>query len=316
MKVQKVVALAGGVGGAKLCDGLAQVLAPDQLSIVVNTADDFTHLGLHISPDLDTVCYTLAGLANPDTGWGRVNESWRVYDSLAVLGLPAWFKLGDQDLATHIARTYRLNQGATLSEVTKELNESWGVRNPVMPMSDQPVRTILYTSEGQLEFQEYYVHRQYIPVVTGIAFLGAEISKPGAGVLEALDQCDLVVICPSNPLVSIDPILSVPGIEAAIAAHPVIAVSPIIGGQAVKGPIAKMLLELGKAPAAVTVAEHYQEIIDWFVLDPVDRSQAASIEDLGIRTHITDILMRDVKDRGRLAAEILNFVKDDKGIES
>ncbi|MBE3117592.1 MAG: 2-phospho-L-lactate transferase, partial [Candidatus Atribacteria bacterium] len=206
----KIVALAGGVGGAKLADGLAQLLPPENLTIVVNTGDDFEHLGLYISPDLDTVCYTLAGLVNPETGWGRREETFHVLENLQKLGGPDWFHLGDRDLATHIERTRRLREGQPLSQITRDFCHAWGVRQPVLPMSDQPVRTMLDTTEdGELAFQEYFVHRKCEPKVKGFRFAGIEMARPAPGVLEMIEQADAVVVCPSNPWVSIDPILAV-----------------------------------------------------------------------------------------------------------
>ncbi len=207
----KVVALAGGVGGAKLADGLAQVLPAEDLSVIVNTGDDFEHLGLYIAPDLDTVCYTLAGLANPETGWGRVDESWDAIASLEVLGGPTWFRLGDRDLATHLERTRLLKEGLPLSAVVSRFSAAWGVRPHVIPMSDQPVRTIVRTDEGDLAFQEYFVHRHCDPAVKGFEFRGIESARPAPGALDALEAADLVVFCPSNPWVSIAPILAIPG---------------------------------------------------------------------------------------------------------
>lgn len=303
-----IVALAGGVGGAKLADGLAQVLQPDHLTIVVNTADDFTHLGLRISPDLDTICYTLAGEANPETGWGRINETWRVFESLIKMGMPDWFQLGDTDLATHLVRSIRLNEGYTLSKITQDFCRMWGINNKVLPMSDDVIQTWVYTNEGDLEFQEYFVHHNCEPVVKGFNFEGAEKSKPAPGVLEAIDQCDVIVICPSNPWVSIDPILSVPNIKAALENHLVIAVSPIIGSRTIKGPAAKMFMEMGVQPSAYAVAQHYGSIIHFMVIDNSDEALKNDINKLGIRTFVTEILMRDRADRGRLAQEIIEDI--------
>lgn len=304
-----IVALAGGVGGAKLADGLAQVLQPEQLTIVVNTADDFTHLGLRISPDLDTVCYTLAGLANPITGWGRDHETWNVFDQLKQLGLPDWFQLGDTDLATHIARTAYLAEGMSLTQVTQGFCGKMGVQVSVLPMSDDAVQTRIITDEGELEFQEYFVHRKCMPVIRAIRFTGVECTSPAPGVLEAIAGADAVVICPSNPWVSIDPILAVPGILKALEGQLVFTVSPIIGDRTVKGPAAKMFLEMGIQPSALAVAEHYANLIDGIVIDESDDSMKASIEALGIRTYSTDILMYDRKDRGRLANELIAWIK-------
>jgi LPPG:FO 2-phospho-L-lactate transferase len=305
----RIVALAGGVGGAKLADGLAQVLQPDKLTIVVNTADDFTHLGLRISPDLDTVCYTLAGLANLDTGWGRENESWNVFNLLRQMGMPDWFQLGDSDLATHIVRTVRYNDGWSLSRITHEFCRTWHIRVKVLPMSDQVIQTQILSDSGEMEFQEYFVHRKCTPTVKGFKFSGIEDSVPAPGVLHAIDIADAVVICPSNPWVSIDPILSVPNIRTALEDHLVIAVSPIIGNKTIKGPAAKMFSELGIEPSALAVAQHYGSIIDGIIIDNSDISMVDKINALGIQTYIIDILMRDHNDRGRLANEAIKLIR-------
>jgi LPPG:FO 2-phospho-L-lactate transferase len=303
-----VVALAGGVGGAKLADGLAQVIQPNQLTIIVNTADDFTHLGLKISPDLDTVCYTLAGMANPETGWGRYNETWIVFESLKKMGMSDWFQIGDTDLATHLVRTMWLNERRTLSQITQDLCKLWGVRVKVLPMSDDAIQTWVHTNVGDLEFQEYFVHQKCEPIVKGFRFEGAERSKPALGVLNAIEKCDAVVICPSNPWVSIDPILSVPKIKQALSSHLVIAVSPIIGSKTIKGPAAKMFTELGIQPSALAVAQHYGSLINDIVIDNSDDDLVIEINKLGIHPFLTNVLMRDRSDRGRLAKEILETI--------
>ena len=297
----KIVALAGGVGGAKLAQGLAQILPPEDLTIIVNTGDDFEHLGLYICPDLDTVCYTLAGLANPQTGWGRVNESWNTIANIEKLGGPNWFRLGDQDFATHIERTRRLKEGQPLSRITRDFCKAWRIKHTVYPMSDSPVRTIVDTDEGELAFQEYFVHRQCEPKVKGFRFDGVDIAKPAQGVLEAIELADAIVICPSNPWVSIDPILKV----IQIMSKPVIAVSPIIGGKTVKGPAAKMYSELGIEPSALAVAEHYRGLLSGFVLDTIDVELSIKIS---VKTLTTDTLMKNIADRTRLAMDVLHFV--------
>ena len=303
-----VVALAGGVGGAKLADGLAQVLQPDHLTIIVNTGDDFTHFGLRISPDLDTVCYTLAGLANPDTGWGRKDETWRVFEILKAMGMPDWFQLGDTDLATHLVRTARIDEGGTLTQITQDFCKVWGIKAKILPMSDDIIQTRVFTDEGSLGFQEYFVHRHSEPAVIGFRFEGIEQSKPAPGVLEAIEMCDVAFICPSNPWVSIDPILSVPEIRARLEKKHVYGVSPIIGNKTVKGPAAKMFAELGIQPSALAVAEHYGNLLDTFVIDRSDVSLINDINRLGSCTYVTDILMHDQADRGRLAQELLDLV--------
>jgi LPPG:FO 2-phospho-L-lactate transferase len=302
-----VVALAGGVGGAKLADGLAQALAPGQLTIVVNTGDDFEHLGLYISPDLDTVCYNLAGINNPETGWGRENETWRAMQSLTVLGGPDWFNLGDRDLGTHLERTRRLRSGQTLSQITKDFCRSWGIKHDILPMSDDPVQTWVDTDGGELKFQEYFVHFQCQPQVKGFSFRGVENAVPAPGILKVLSQADLVVICPSNPWVSIDPILLVPGIRQAMERQLVVAISPIIAGQTVKGPAAKMYREMGIEPSALAVARHYGTLLSGFILDEQDQQQADVIEKSGVRAMVTDTIMNSMADRARLAQETIQF---------
>lgn len=301
----KVVALAGGVGGARLADGLAMVLPPDDLTVVVNTGDDFEHLGLAISPDLDTVVYTLAGVANPDTGWGRAGESWHFLESLAALGGPTWFRLGDKDLALHIERTRRLHTGESLSQVTEALRQALGVRVRVLPMTDDPVHTIVQTDASNLPFQEYFVARRCEPGVRGFRFRGVQDAQPAPGVVEALDAADVVVLCPSNPFVSLDPILAVPGLRAAVAARPVVGVSPIVGGRALKGPAAKIFGELGIEPSARAVVDHYAGLLDGFIIDREDRGQQAAILADGVTVKVTDAIMHGRAGRRRLADEVV-----------
>ncbi|MBK7451861.1 MAG: 2-phospho-L-lactate transferase [Anaerolineales bacterium] len=300
----KIVALAGGVGGAKLAQGLAQTLPPEDLTIIVNTGDDFEHLGLSISPDLDTVCYTLAGLANNETGWGRAGETWNTISNIEKLGGPAWFRLGDQDFATHLERTRRLKEGQSLSQITSEFCKAWGIQVTVLPMSDSPVRTMVDSDEGELAFQEYFVHRHCEPRVKGFRFDGVEAAKPAPGVSEALEATDAVIFCPSNPWVSIDPIL---GVVKEIN-KPVVAVSPIIGGKTVKGPAAKMYSELGIEPSALAVAKHHRSTLKGFVLDHLDASMEEQIRQLGLATLVTNTLMNLPTDRSRLANDVLNFI--------
>jgi LPPG:FO 2-phospho-L-lactate transferase len=304
----KVTALAGGVGGAKLADGLARCLPPENLTIVVNTGDDFEHFGLTICPDLDTVCYTLAGIANPETGWGRAAESWSALEEINLLGGPAWFRLGDRDLGLHLERSRCLRQGETLSQITRRVCLLWGIHPQVIPMSDDSLPTSVYTmEEGELPFQEYFVHHQCRPHVTGFRFNNVENAHPAPGVLEALHEADLVVICPSNPWVSVGPILAVPGIRPALESQRVIAVSPIIGGRAVKGPAAKMYAELGIEPSAISVARQYGNLLSGFVLDEVDRELASAVLALGIHPLVIDTLMKTPADRQRLAQQVLTF---------
>jgi len=302
----KIVALAGGVGGAKLAHGLAQILKPEELTIIVNTGDDFEHYGLTICPDLDTVCYTLAGLANPETGWGRVNESWNVIENTSKLGGPDWFRLGDQDLGTHLERTRRLKAGDSLSQITRDFCKAWGIEHTILPMSDQPVRTIVDTDEGELAFQEYFVHRRCEPRVKGFRFEGADRAEAVLGAKEAIQSADAVVICPSNPWVSIDPILRIfPKIEKLV-----FAVSPIIGGETVKGPAAKMYRELGIEPSAFAVANHYRGLATGFVLDTIDAQLIESVRGLNMQVHVTNTLMKGHEYRRQLASDVLNFIGD------
>jgi LPPG:FO 2-phospho-L-lactate transferase len=302
----KIVALAGGVGGAKLAHGLAQILKPEELTIIVNTGDDFDHYGLYISPDLDTVCYTLAGLANPETGWGRVNESWNAFENFSKLGGLDWFRLGDQDLGTHLERTRRLKEGQSLSQITKDFCKAWGIQHTVMPMSDQPVRTIVDTDEGELAFQEYFVHRRCEPRVKGFRFDGVDRAEAVSGAREALSSADVIVFCPSNPWVSIDPILKVIPIKD----KPIYAVSPIIGGETVKGPAAKMYRELGIEPSAFAVANHYRGLATGFVLDTIDAQLSESVRGLNMQVLVTNTLMKGHEDRRQLASDVLNFIGD------
>ena len=300
----KIAALAGGVGGAKLAHGLAQILPPEDLTVIVNTGDDFEHYGLYICPDLDTVCYTLAGLANPETGWGRVDETWNVIQNASTLGGPGWFNLGDRDLGTHLERTRRLKAGQTLTQITNDFCKAWGVEHTILPMADQPVRTIVETEEGDLAFQEYFVHRRCEPRVRGFRFEGVEAAQPAPGVQEAIQSAEAVIICPSNPWVSIDPILQV----IKRINKPVIAVSPIIGGQTVKGPAAKMFLELGIEPSALAVADHYCDLVTGFVLDTLDKQLQSEIRSLNMRTLVTNTLMKSLDNRKQLASDVLDFI--------
>jgi len=305
--MDKIVALAGGAGGAKFVHGLAQCLPPDQLVTIVNVGDDFEHLGLKICPDLDTVCYTLAGKANPATGWGRAGETWNALESLGEIGGPTWFRLGDQDLGTHLERTRRLKTGEPLSKITRDFCHSWGIQFTVLPASDDTVPTWVYTDEGELPFQEYFVHRRCHPKVCSFRFAGVEAARPAPGVLEALRNARLVIICPSNPWVSVDPILRIPGIREAVTARTVIAISPIIGGEAVKGPAAKMYRELGIQPSAKAVARHYGGLLEGFVLDLVDAEQTEGLRQEGLELLATDTLMKTNRDRLRLARQVVEF---------
>lgn len=302
-----IIALSGGVGGAKLALGLSRVMPPEDLVVVVNTGDDFEHLGLSISPDIDTVTYTLAGLANRELGWGRHDETWSFMETMEQLGGETWFRLGDRDIALHVERTRRLRNGETLSAVTADLCQRLGIRSRVVPMSDDPVRTRLRTPEGWLDFQEYFVHRRCEPIVHELLFQGAGAARAHPEFLAALSHPDLeaIVICPSNPFISVEPILAIPGVRQAMIDSPVpiIAVSPIIAGQAVKGPTAKMMAELGMDPSAGTVAHRYNDLLDGYVIDHADMSEVVSID---ARVTLAQTLMRTMEDREALARTVID----------
>lgn len=308
-----ILALAGGVGGAKLAHGLARILAPDDLLIAVNTGDDFVHLGLHVSPDLDSVMYKLAGLNDPVRGWGLRDETWHFMAALGRLGGETWFNLGDLDLATHVERTRRLAAGQTLSAATASLCEALGIHHRIAPMSDDPVRTSVITDAGRLPFQEYFVRLKCVPRVRGFAFDGSDSAVPAPALRATLDDpaLEAIVICPSNPFVSVAPILAVPAIARAMRARrvPAVAVTPIIGGEAVKGPAAKMMGELGVAASAAAVAAHYGDLIDGFVIDGRDASEAPAVEALGTHALAAATLMRTAEDERRLAQETLDFAR-------
>lgn len=301
------VVLSGGSGGVKLAVGLAQVLR-ERLAIVVNTGDDFTHLGLHISPDVDTVLYSLAGRVNNETGWGLHGETWSFMDAFARLGGPTWFKLGDADLATHIDRTGRLRAGETLTQVGARQAAALGIAARILPMSDDPVRTAVETDSGLLGFQEYFVRDRCRPQVRAIRFEGATAARPSSEVIAALSAPDLagIIIGPSNPWLSIDPILAVSGMREALKARgaPVIAVSPIIDGKAVKGPTAKIMAEFGLHPDSGTIARHYKGLIDGFIIDSIDQ---ASGNDMALPSIATNTIMRSLDDKVALARECLSF---------
>ena len=303
-----VLALCGGVGGAKLALGLYKTLARHELIVAVNTGDDFEHLGLHVSPDLDTVLYTLAGLADLERGWGRANESWHFMEALRGLGGEDWFQLGDRDLAMHVERTRFLRSGRTLTEFAAHAARAFGIAATILPMTDDRVRTIVETDEGDLEFQRYFVERRCAPAVRALRFGNAECARPGSGLLEILARRDLraIVICPSNPFLSIDPILALPDVRTAIAraTAPVVAVSPIIGGQAVKGPTVKIMAELGIPATSTAIAAHYRGLIHGLVIDDGDRGDLAALDMPAIAART---MMRDVADRIRLAEDVLEF---------
>ena len=306
----KILAMAGGVGGAKLCLGLARSLDPRDLRIIVNTGDDEEFYGLHVSPDLDTVTYTLAGIANPETGWGIAGETFAALDALRRLGMDAWFGLGDQDFATHIVRTRMLREGETLSAATDYIRRALGVAHPIAPMSDDRVRTIVETDEGELAFQTYFVKMRCEPAARGLRFEGADSARMSPAFSAALDWADAIVICPSNPYLSVAPMLAVPGVRAAIERFggARIAVSPIVGGEALRGPAAKLLGELGEDVSCVGVARQYAGLCDAFAIDEVDAHLADGVRALGMKPTVAQTVMRTDEDKVRLAREVLDAV--------
>jgi len=308
-----ILALAGGVGGAKLAKGLSEVLAPEELLIAVNTGDDFEHLGLHISPDLDTMMYTLAGINDPVQGWGIAGETWSFMQALETLGGETWFRLGDRDLATHIERTARLRAGHSLSAVTQHLCTQLNIAHRIAPMSDDSLRTIVHTSSGRLAFQDYFVRRRAEPAVTRIDFDGVGQARMSAALHAALGSTMLaaVIICPSNPYLSIAPILTVPGVRDALGQRrvPVIAVSPIVAGRALKGPAAKIMRELGAEPSSLAVAEFYRGLIDALVVDEADAELSAAIDALGMHAIVTRTVMHDLQSRTSLARTVVDSVQ-------
>lgn len=309
---QRILALSGGVGGARMARALAEVTPPGALSVAVNVADDFVHLGLAISPDLDTVMYTLADRVNPETGWGRKNESWAFMAALEEIGAETWFRLGDTDLAVHVERTRLLAAGMSLSSITARFCERFGIAAEVLPVTDDAVATMVATAEGELAFQDYFVRRRCAPAVLGLRFAGAESARlnPRIAALLADPALTAIIIGPSNPFVSIGPLLAIPSLRAALegASAPIIAVSPIIGGEAVKGPAAKMLRERGIEPSARAVAEEYGTLLDGFVIDEVDRAEATRIA--GPAVLVTQTLMQDEETRKRLAQGVLAFAEE------
>ena len=305
-----ILAIAGGVGGAKMAQGLALAVPPGELTVIVNTGDDMEHLGFHISPDIDTVLYTLGGIANPETGWGIQGDTSATLDQLRRYGHDAWFWLGDRDFATHIYRTNRLATGTSLTDVTGEMARALGIAATILPMSDDRLRTMVTTPVGELAFQDYFVRRQQRDDVTGVRFDGAESARLPERVREAIARADLIVLCPSNPIVSIGPILAVPGMREALlaATAPTIAVSPIIGGRALKGPADRMLTTLGLESSALGVARLYAGLADGFVIDHADTALA---DQIGAETDLSVIATASVMggpdDRRRLAEELLTF---------
>ena len=305
-----VVALSGGIGGAKLALGLHRVLDAGSLAVVANVGDDFEHLGLAISPDIDTLLYTLSGLADPVRGWGRRDETWRFMDAIATLGGPTWFQLGDADLALHVERTRRIAHGESLSSITASFCERLGVATALWPATDDAVRTRVRTSGGWLSFQEYFVAQRCEPVVEALDYQGCDAARPCAHVVETLRDPALraVIIGPSNPLLSIEPMLAMPTLREELrrCGAPVIAVSPIIGGAAVKGPAAKMLQELGRPIDGLEAARRYADVIDGYVLDQRD-AHLAPAAPVGVQVVATNILMTSLESKTRLARECLAF---------
>ena len=312
----EVLALSGGVGGAKLALGLADVLAPGQLHVAVNTGDDFSHLGLHISPDIDTLVYTLSGRANQTLGWGLEGETWQTLDALAELGGDTWFKLGDRDMATHLWRTWQLADGISLSTFTDQMARALGIDSHIHPMTDDPVRTTVHTEGGDLPFQHYFVRDQCEPAVTGFSFHGLSSAAPNAQVIQLLQAQTLscIVICPSNPFVSVDPILQLPGFWQALqqVSAPVVVVSPIVGGMALKGPAAKMMAELGLGATALAVARHYTRrypgLMEYFVIDETDATLEPEIRELGVNVVVAPTVMKSRADKQGLARVVLDIV--------
>jgi LPPG:FO 2-phospho-L-lactate transferase len=314
-----VLALSGGVGGAKLALGLADILQPGRLHVLVNTADDFSHLGLHISPDIDTLVYTLSGRANETQGWGIEGETWQVLTALEELGGDAWFKLGDRDLATHLWRTGQMAGGVPLSVFTAAMARRLGIDSHIYPMTDDVVRTTVNTDRGDLPFQHYFVRDRCEPAVTGFSFDGISAAAPNGEVMRLLQQeaFGQIVICPSNPFVSVDPILQLPGLSQALvkAQAPVVVISPIVGGMALKGPASKMMTELGMRATAVEVARHYCDhypgLMDYFVIDETDATLAAAIRELGVKVAVAPTVMKNRAHKQELARFTLDLARTD-----
>lgn len=311
MPSSPIVAMAGGVGAARFLDGLCRIIDPARLFVIGNTGDDAEIYGLHISPDLDTVTYTLAGLAHPLQGWGIRGDTFHCLNALGRLGAETWFRLGDRDLATHLYRTARLREGASLSEVTGEIARALGVRAAIVPMSDDPVRTRVCTGRGDLDFQTWFVRRRTRDRVLAVRFEGAEQARPAPGVLEAIRSASAVILCPSNPIISIGPILAVPGVREALRESAALcaAVSPIVAGRALKGPAAHMMKSMGMRPSASAVAELFRDFADVFILDRRDGAQAPGIEEMGMRAVIADTVMTDVARKKALARAVLRALE-------
>ena len=312
MRVNTILSLCGGVGGAKLAHGLSKIAGPDSLLIVVNTGDDFHHLGLHISPDLDTVMYTLAEVSDQIRGWGIAAETWNFMETISRFEELAWFNLGDKDLATHLYRAQALKAGIGLDAVTRALSRSFGIEHRIIPMTQDALRTVIETDRGKLSFQDYFVRHACLPIVESIEFAGRDKVRPHpdfAGLL-AGEDLDAIILCPSNPFLSIDPILSLKTIRPALrsVAAPVVAVSPIVGGKALKGPAAKIMGELNMPANNLSIAGYYRDFLDGLIIDNADKHEMDEIEKLGIRVEVTDTVMRSIQDRIELAETTLRFV--------
>ena len=309
---KSILGLCGGVGGAKLACGLSRTLRPDELLLVVNTGDDFRHLGLHISPDLDTVMYTLAGAADPERGWGLAGETWHFMEAISRFEGLDWFKLGDKDLATHLYRARALERGSGLAEVTGELCDAFGIAHRIVPMTDDPLQTVIVTDRGELPFQDYFVRLGCRPRVQSVRFNWVEMARPHPEFAALLNNRELgaVILCPSNPFLSIDPILSLAGVRPGLQSTPapVIAVSPIVGGKALKGPAAKIMEELDMPANNLSIAAYYRDFLDGLIIDNGDEHEAEAIERLGIKVKVTDTVMRSMQDRADLAETTLDFV--------
>lgn len=307
----KILALTGGVGGAKLALGLSRVLSADELMFAVNTGDDFQHLGLNISPDIDSLTYALAQVNNNELGWGRENETWQFIETFGALGGEDWFRLGDQDLALHVRRSELLKQGATLTEATAEITRAMGIAHQVVPMTDDPVETIVHSDRGDLAFQHYFVRDRCQPSVSGFTFRGVNEARLNPRIADWLEDCDGIVICPSNPYVSVDPLLALAGFRDALRERPVVAVSPIVGGLAIKGPAAKMMRELNVPSTAMAVGEHYDGLLDGYIIDETDESDAETIQQrLKIPTIVTNTIMVTLADRVSLAEDTLGLLRE------
>jgi len=313
MSDNNLIAITGGIGGAKLCYGLDQILQPEKLRVIVNTGDDFLYLGFYISPDIDTLIYTLAGVNNKETGWGREDETWKTHNVLGQLGADNWFKLGDKDLALHLHRSKALRNGETLTSITQDIAERFKLKTIILPMSDHMIQTVVETDKGSMPFQEYFVKESNNPKVREISF-ESKHHETTKEVLEAINDPELTgfLIAPSNPYLSVDPILSIDKIKQTImqSNKPRVAVSPIIGGDSVKGPTAKIMEEMGLEVSVMTIANHYENLIDGLIIDNTDEEYIQAIESLGIRVKVSNILMQDSDDKTTLAEETIEFLNE------